>query len=126
MRLVEMEAPAFLVRKKGLDPEAFGIQATGLVCRGEIRKQMERLLTAFGPTTEEQPRAIGGCRDVDIRQGDPRAQRDTGRYGFTAEALPVPLHGDMTPCADDVGPMRVLQGVLQRGAIDLPIAQRYH
>src|SRR5919108_1146827 len=126
MRLVEMEATTFLVRKKSLDPAAFGIQATRFVCRRDIREQMERLLIAFGPATEEHHRAIGGCCDVHLRQRDSGPWLDAGRHSFAAEALPVPHHSDVTPRADDVGPMHVLQGMLQRDAIELPIAQHHH
>src|SRR5436309_7921730 len=97
MRFVEMEATTFLIGKKGLDPEAFGIQATRLVCRGHIRAQMERLFLPFGPATEEPHRAIGGCRDAHIRALDQGPRLDTGHHGLASEALPVPPHGDVTP-----------------------------
>jgi hypothetical protein len=43
--LMQMEPTTFLVREKGLDPKAFGVQATRLVCRGHVREQMERPLS---------------------------------------------------------------------------------
>src|SRR5262245_10172292 len=126
MRFVKMEATTFLIRKKGLNPEAFGIQTTCLVCRGYIRKQMERLLIAYGQATEEHHRAICCFRDVHIRERDQGPRLDTGRHGLTSEALPIPQHSDVTPCSDHVGPMSLLQGVLKLGAIKLTMAQQHH
>src|SRR4030095_6371242 len=126
MRFVEMEATTFLIRKKGLDPEACRIQATRLVCRGHIRDQRERLFISFGPATEEPRRAIGGFRHASICELDESPRLETGRHGLTPKALPVPPHSAVALRADHVGPMIVLQGVLQRRAIALAIAQQYY
>src|SRR4029453_13852536 len=105
MRFVEMEATTFLIRKKGLDPEAFGIQATRLVCRGHIRDQMERRFIPCGPTTKEHHRAVGGFRYAHLRECDQGPRLATGRHGLAAEVLPIPHPGDVTPRSDHVGPM---------------------
>src|SRR5215216_2348270 len=100
MRSMQMEAATFLVRKKGLDSEAFRIQATRLVCRGHIRDQMERLFISFGPATEEHHRAIGGFRHAYICELDESPRLDTGRHGLAPKALPVPQYSDVAPRAN--------------------------
>ena len=124
MRFVQMETTTFLVREKGLDPEAFGVQATRLVCRGHIREQMERFFLPFGPATQEHHRAIGGCRYAHIGERDQRPWCDTGGHRLAPEVLPIPQDRDVASRPDHVGPAIGLHGVLERGAIELAIAQQ--
>jgi hypothetical protein len=123
---MQREAATVLVRKKGRDPAACGIQATRLVCRGHLREQMERRFLPCGPATEEQHGALGGFRHAHSCALDQGPRLETGRHGLAPEALPVPHHDDVAPRSDPVGPMRVLQGVLERGAIALAIAPQHH
>jgi hypothetical protein len=108
-----------------LDAKSFGIVITRLFCRGHIREQMERLFIPFRPATEEHHRPIGFLRHADIRQFDQGPRLDTGGHGLAPEGLAVPHHGDVASCPDHIGPIIVLHGVLERGAIELAIAQQH-
>src|SRR2546426_11391649 len=109
-----------------LDPKTFGIQATRLVCRGHIRHQIQRVFIPFRPATEEHHRPIRCFRHAHIAQLDEGPWLDTGSHGLTTEAVPVPPDGDVASRPDDVGPAILLHGVLERGAIELAIAQQHH
>ena len=126
MRFMEMKASTFLIREKRFDAKAFGIATTRLFCGGQIREQMERLFIPFRPATEEHHRPIGFLRHADIRQLDEGPRLDTGGHGLAPEGLPVPQHGDVASRPHHIGPMIVLHGLLERGAIALAIAQQHH
>ncbi len=50
--------------------------------------------------------------------------------GYTSsiatKGLPVPHHRDVAPRTDHIGPVIILHGLLERGAIELAIAQQRH
>src|SRR5712691_7153572 len=97
MRFMQMESTTFLVREKGLDPKAFRIQATCLVCRGYIREQIERVFIPFCPATEKHNRAIGG------------ADFSWGRAGIAAKiryAFGIPRQGFQRRPLPDAMPER--------------------
>src|SRR6516162_753757 len=81
---------------------------------------------AFCPATEEHHRPIGFPRHVDIPQLDQGPRLDTGGHGLAPEGLSVPQDGDVTARPDHIGPMIVLYGLLERGAIEFAIAQQHH
>ena len=108
------------------DPKPFRIHATCLVCGGHIRAQIKRVFVPFRPTTEEHNRPILGFRHAHIAQLDEGSRLDTGAHGCTPEALPGPQDGDVAARPDHVGPAIGLQRMLERGAIELAIAQEYH
>src|SRR5712691_4203887 len=126
MRFMQMESTTFLVREKGLDPKAFRIQATCLVCRGYIREQIERVFIPFCPATEKHNRAIGVFRHADIRSRDEGPWLDTGCHGVATEALAVPHDDDITPRPDYIGPVILLHRVRETRPIKCAIAQQDH
>src|SRR6516165_7185248 len=100
-----MEAATFLVCEKGFNPQPFRIQATCLVCGRQIREQIQWLFIPFGPATEEHAWPISLCRNVYILQRDESAGLDTGGHRLAPKVVPLPLNGDVAPCADHVGPV---------------------
>jgi len=84
---------------------------------------MERIFTPCGPATVEHHGAIGGFRHAPIGERDQGPRLDPGGHRLAPEALSVPPHEDVAPRADHVRPMSVLQGLLQRGAIELAVTQ---
>ena len=109
-----------------LDAKTFRIQATRLLCRRDIRHQIQRALIPFRPATEQHNRPIGGCRHAHIAQLDEGPRLDTGSHRLTTEAVPVPHDGDVAPCADDVGPAMRLHGMLEPCPIKFAIPQQHH
>jgi len=80
MRFMQMAATTFLVGDKGGNTKTFCLPATRLVGRLPMREQSQRGVRAFGPATEQPPRAIGFCRHAHIVQ---RAQGPGGRHAAT-------------------------------------------
>src|SRR5215470_16716336 len=125
MRFVQMESTTFLVREKSFDPKAFRIQAACLFGSVHIADQIQRLLIAFSPATEEQNGTIGfSCHEC-LGECDKGARLDTPAYGIEAKSRPVPRRCHMTPRTAHVGPPRLLQCVLQVCTIKFAIAQQY-
>src|SRR3954451_19538137 len=121
MRFLQMEPATFLVREKGFNPKAFGIQPTRLFSDTHIADQIQRVMIALRPTTDEHNRPIRGLCKVDIREGYQRARLDTRPQGIEAKGLALPRGRHMTPGATPIRPTRLCQRVLQPGAIKCAI-----
>src|SRR5437764_10387437 len=126
MRFVQMEAATFLVREKGLDPEAFGIQATRLLSCVHIADHIQRLFLPFGPTTEEEDWPICVTCHGRLRELDERPWLATRPYGLQAKGCAIPQGRHVTPRAAHRPPPCLVQRGLEVGPIALPIAQYPH
>src|SRR5215470_5867050 len=102
MGFVQMEAATFLVREKGFNPKALGIHPTRLFSNGHIGDQIQWVLIAFGPTTDEHNRPIRGLCKAHLREGDQSAWLETGPQGIEAKRLALPRRGHVTPCTTDI------------------------
>ena len=123
---MNMEASTFLVCEKGLDAESLFIQATGLLCCGQIADQIQRLLIPFGPTTQQQDWPICLACDVDLLSLDQPTRLETRASGIEAEGLALPRRHRARGRAARVGPARLLQCLLQPRPIEFSIAQQHH
>src|SRR6516164_3460471 len=126
MRFVQMESTTFLVREKSFDPKAFRIQAACLFGSVHIADQIQRLLIAFSPATEEQNGTISFSGHGCLRECDEGARLDIPAHGIEAKSRTVPRRCHVTPRTAHVGPPRRLQRVLQVCAIKFAITKQHH
>ncbi len=105
MALVQVKAPAFLVREEGFNAKPLSIPIAGLLCHRQIAAhQIERFLLPFLPPGKDVHRTLSGRREQHLRHPDtvPRRGADILRgktlalfhahhiLGRAADIVPVP------------------------------------
>src|SRR5262245_39001787 len=113
MRFVQKETTTFLVREKGFNTKALGIQPTRLLGGSQIGDQIQWVFIAFGPTTDEHNRTIRGLCKAHLREGDEPSRLETPPQGIEAKGFALPRCCHMTPRATHIGPAGVCQRLLE-------------
>src|SRR5262249_33255201 len=121
-----MEPAACLVCEKGLAAETLLISAARLLCSLHIPGHLEGLLIPLGPPTHHHPWSIGVSGALHCFSLDAGPRLAARAQGIQAKGLAFPRRHGALGCAARIAPPRILERLLQRGPIALPVAEPHH
>jgi hypothetical protein len=121
---VEVESAAFLVRKEGLDVEAFCKEAAGVFRRCRVADEINRFLTIFSPPAQGQHGAVSLVGEQTV--GYIQAVTGLPAHGHVLKLkhFAFPAEGNVAGRAADILPAPLLKQSLKVAAIELAITRK--
>jgi hypothetical protein len=121
--LLQIKSAAFLIRKAGLDFEAFSVKAAGFIRTGYVCHQVYGFLAVLSPPCQCRYRAIAPLCEQSVGHYSHLAGLHVREDLFVLEPVVLPAQCVGFGCPQNVLPLPVLYDTLQVDTIELSVSQ---